>query len=359
MIFAIRSPVVVIATLACGVSGGALFAWLGLPMPWLLGAIVGAAAAAMAGLPARVPKGLRNLILVILGLMIGSSIHRDTLAHIARWPVSMTAVAVYVGVVITATYHFLRRFAGFDPVTAFFAASPGGILAMTVIGTAFGGRTRSIALTHGVRIVLVLFTIVFSYHLLLGVGSNLTAPGSGAVPLTANQIILLTVIGAVGWLLGALLRLPAGAMLGPLLLVAAAQLLGVKFSPLPAYPLLLAEVVLGSGIGADFAGVKPRELARGMMISLVATLGMLSLSLMFSLAVRELTGMPLDALFLALSPGGLSGVSLVALALGIEPAFVAAHNLLRVLLILIAGPLVFRMIDRRGHRLTDAGGVSR
>jgi membrane AbrB-like protein len=355
----LRPPLNVLATLACGVGGGALFAALGLPMPWLLGAIVGAAAAAMAGLPAGIPGGLRNIILVILGLMIGSGIHRDTLAHVSRWPVSMAAVAVYVGVVTTAMYHFLRRFAGFDPVTAFFAASPGGILAMTVIGGAYGGRERGIALTHAVRIVLVLFTIIFSYHLLLGVGSNLTRPGTGAVALTGHQIMLLILIGAAGWLLGACLRLPAGAMLGPLLLIAVAQLLGVGFPPLPAYPLLLAEVVLGSGIGADFAGVKPRELLRGMILSLAATLGMLSLSLLFSLVVRALTGMPLDALFLALSPGGLSGVSLVALALGIEPAFVTAHNLLRILLILLAGPLVFRVIDGGGHRLTEGRKVRR
>jgi len=186
MSFCIHPPLAIGATLASGVLGGALFAWLGLPMPWLLGAIGGAAVAAMAGFPTRVPNALRNLILVILGLMIGSSIHRDTLAHISRWPISMAAVAIYVGLVTTAMYHFLRRVAGFDPVTAYFAASPGGILAMTVIGGALGGRERNIALTHAVRIVLVLFTIIFSYHLLLGVGSNLTRPETGAVPLTGN-----------------------------------------------------------------------------------------------------------------------------------------------------------------------------
>ena len=82
-------------------------------------------------------------------------------------------------------------------------------------------------------------------------------------------------------------------------------------------------------------------------LSLVATLGMLALSLLFSLALRPLTGMPFDALFLALSPGGLTGISLVALAMGIDPAFVTAHNVLRVLLILLAGPLVFRVAHRR------------
>jgi uncharacterized membrane protein AbrB (regulator of aidB expression) len=80
---------------------------------------------------------------------------------------------------------------------------------------------------------------------------------------------------------------------------------------------------------------------------------MLALSLLFSLALRPLTGMPLDALFLALSPGGLTGISLIALAMGIEPAFVTAHNVLRVLLILIAGPLVFRAVNARTQRRAE------
>jgi uncharacterized protein len=356
---ALTPSIATVATLASGLIGGVLFAFLRLPMPWLLGTICGAAAAAMAGLPARIPDGLRDMVLAILGLMIGSSIHQGTLAHISRWPISMAAVAIYVGVVITAMYHFLRRFAGFDPVTAYFAASPGGILAMTVIGRAFGGRERSIALTHAVRVVLVLFIIIFSYHLLLGVDAGHAASTAHAVRLTGWQSLILTAIGAAGWFFGWLLRVPAGAMLGPLILVAVVQLLGVTFPPLPPHLLLLAEAVLGSGIGADFTGVTPRELARVMAASLAVTLGMLILSLLFSLALRPLTGLPLDMLFLALSPGGLTGVSLVALALGIEPAFVAAHNLLRVLLILIAGPLVFRLVEGGCTSMNEAGKENR
>ena len=213
----LRPSIATLATLASGAAGGVLFAVLGLPMPWLLGAIAGAAAAAMSGLPARVPGWLRSTVLIVLGLMIGSSIHHNTLAHISRWPISMAAVALYVGVVTTAMYHFLRRFAGFDPVTAYFAASPGGILAMTVIGGAFGGRERNIATTHAVRVVLVLFTIVFSYHLLLGVGSGHAQSVAGAnASLSLVQMAELAAIGGAGWVLGKLLRLPAGAMLGPL-----------------------------------------------------------------------------------------------------------------------------------------------
>lgn len=333
------------STLGSGIAGGALFSLLGLPMPWLLGGIFGSGAAAVAGLPAGLPRWLREGVLVVLGLMIGSTVQRDTLAYLSRWPISMAAVALYVAVVIGSMSLFLRRFARFDPVTAYFASAPGGFMAMTVIGGAFGGRERNIALTQGIRLVLVVFTIVFSYHLLLGVGTAPAAAGGAAgLHLTPGQGGELAAIGAFGWLLGRFLRLPASAMLGPLVLMAVARLSNlVTPPPVPQLPLLMAEAVLGCRIGADFAGVQLRELARGMAMSLAATVWMLVLSLAFSLALRPLTGMPLDALFLALSPGGISGVSMIALALGIQPAFVTAHSLLRLLLILFAGPLVFRL----------------
>jgi uncharacterized protein len=348
-----KRSVPIFAALVSGAAGGALFALMGLPMPWLLGAICGTAMPAMAGIAVRVPSWLRNIILVVLGLMIGSGIHHDSLANISRWPITMVGVTVYVIVVIATIYHFLRRCAGFDPVTAYFAASPGGILMMTTLGGAFGGRERSIALTHAVRVVLVLFTIVFGYHLMFGAGSAAIS-SVGTVPrLTWLQVGLWAVIGAAGWFAGRLLHMPAAAMLGPFLLIAIAQLLGLVLQPLPVFPLLVAEVVIGSGIGSDFAGVKIRELVHGMVLSFLVTLWMLILSLIFSLALRPITGLPLDALFLAFSPGGLTGISLVALALKIDPAFVTAHNVLRVVLILFASPLVFQTISRRGNHRNE------
>ncbi len=348
-----RRTAATFAALASGVAGGALFFWLRLPMPWLLGAICGTAVPAMAGRRVGVPARLRNAVLVIVGLMIGSGVHHDSLAMISRWPVTMAGVAVYVTVVIATIYRFLRRFAGFDPVTAYFAASPGGILMMTTLGGAFGGRERSIALTHAVRVVLVLFTIVLGYHLMLGNGAAGASPADSLPQLTWLNVGVWTALGATGWSVGRLLHLPSAPMLGPLLLIVAVQLAGCAIPPLPDFPLLAAEVVIGSGIGCDFVGVRLRELARGVVLSFLVTLWMLVLSLLFSLALRPLTGFSLDTLLLAFSPGGLTGISLVALALKIDPAFVTAHNMLRVVLILFAGPLVFRALNRGKDRPFD------
>jgi len=282
-------------------------------------------------------------VLAVLGLMIGSTLHAEAAASFARWPLTLAAVALYVVVVTGTLYAFLRRFAGFDPVTAYFSAAPGGFMAMTVIGGAFGGRTRNIVLAHSIRLVLVVFTLVTAYHVALGGAPPRWVP---LAALGARDLALFALLGAGGWWLARLARVPAAAMLGPMLAMAAASLAGVARAPMPTAPLLLAELVLGSGIGAQFSGIGLRELLRGGLIALVSTLYMLALSLAFAWLLAPLSGVSFPALFLALSPGGMSGVSIVALALGVEPAFVTLHNVFRVFLILLAGPLVFRWTRR-------------
>jgi len=145
-------------------------------------------------------------------------------------------------------------------------------------------------------------------------------------------------------------------MIGPLVLMAVAKLSSLALPRPPGDLLVLAEWVLGSGIGADFAGVGLAELVRGAAVSVAATLWMLLMSVAFALALVPLTDQSPASLLLALSPGGLSGVSMVALALGIDPAFVTAHNVFRVLLILIVAPVVFRLAGGSRNDTESAPG---
>ncbi|AWN14799.1 AbrB family transcriptional regulator [Salinisphaera sp. LB1] len=330
------------AALATATVGGGVFALVHLPMPWLLGAITGTAIAVMSGVTARIPRWLRNLVLVVIGLMIGATLQPSILGNLARWPVSLCAVALYVGLVTSAQYLFFRRVGGYDAPTAYFSAAPGGFMAMTVIGGDYGGAERVIALMHAVRIVLVVFVLVFGFHLLVAhAGSGNANRYVSLADVTASHWLILMAVGAIGAAASKVLRLPGAIMLGPLMAMGVVQVSGLATIHVPNAPILIAEVVLGSSIGAQFAGASFAEVRRGLLLSLTSTLTMLVISAGFAFGLHALTGLNLEALFLAFSPGGMSGISLIALALGIEPAFVTVHNMLRVLIILIAGPAVF------------------
>ncbi|APZ42320.1 AbrB family transcriptional regulator [Acidihalobacter ferrooxydans] len=334
-------------TLAAGVLGGYMLALAGLPLPWMLGAIAGASVAAVWGLETALPRWLRNGALVVIGLMLASSIHPGILKHIAHWPVSMTGVALYVVIATASLYALFRRFAGFDPTTAYFASAPGGLMAMVVVGAQLGGNEQKIALTHAIRVVFVVFIVVLGSHALFGINTQHSAAVASRSP-TLTQWSLLIMVGAAGWALGRLLRLPAAAMLGPLLVMAVARIGGVHFAPVPAPLFAVAQVVIGTGIGAGFAGISLRDLLRHALLSVLAAVWLLILSALLAWALERLTGLPFDALFLGLTPGGLSAISIIAIALEINPAFVIAHNLFRIILITFAAPVVFRVLRR--HR---------
>jgi len=49
---------------------------------------------------------------------------------------------------------------------------------------------------------------------------------------------------------------------------------------------------------------------------------------------------------LAFSPGGLTEMSLVALALEIDTAFVATHHIVRISVVVMAVPFLFKFLNR-------------
>ena len=56
---------------------------------------------------------------------------------------------------------------------------------------------------------------------------------------------------------------------------------------------------------------------------------------------------PADVLVLSFAPGGLAEMALIALILGIDTAFVSAMHVMRIAIVVIGAPLVFRLAGRR------------
>ena len=94
------------------------------------------------------------------------------------------------------------------------------------------------------------------------------------------------------------------------------------------------------------------------MLSLGSTAILIAVSMGFAYMLQPFTSEGVEAVLLAFAPGGLAEMSLIALALGIEAAFVATHHIIRIAMIVILAPAVFRAIERRQKRRStgDGGG---
>ena len=338
-------------TLAVGTAGGALFAWLNLPLGWMLGAMVATTVVSLGGAKLHVPGPMRSIMVAVLGVLLGASFTPEILDKVRQWPLTIACLVLYLGILVSVLFVYFHRIVGFDAPTAYFSAAPGGLGEMVITGAAMGADDRTIALVHTSRILLVVLTIPFWYRFMTGVTPT---PSSIGPSIGAMGIADLSVLGAcavVGVVGGRLIRLPAYRISGPLLASALVHVTGLSSSAPPWEVVAVAQVVMGSAIGARFTGVPLRRVLGVMAAALVSTVVMLAATVAFALVLAPATGIDWRSIVLAYAPGGLAEMSLIALSLGIETAFVATHHVLRIALIVVGAPLVFA-------RLRSSGGGS-
>lgn len=335
----------ILLALAIGTAGGWLANLMQIPLAWMIGAMTATTVAAMAGLPIALPIVYRTAMVAVLGVMLGSGFAPEILDRVADWGLSILGLITYTVVSAAVVSVFLRRVAGYDRVTAFFSASPGGLSEMILIGTAKGGDERIISLTHTSRILLVVLALPFVLQWIFGFSPGPQPPGG--IPLVeaeALDMAVLTLCGVVGFFAARAIRLLAAAILGPMVVSAAVHLAGWSDAKPPTELVAAAQVVVGATIGCRFAGVGLRLVGRTILASIGSTIILVAGCLLFATMLSPVTDLPTIALFLAYAPGGVAEMSLIALALSVDAALVASHHIIRIFFIVVFTPLLFNLL---------------
>lgn len=331
-----------------GVATGALFNWATLPLPWMLGPMIATAIAAMLRAPVAAPSGLRPYVIVVIGVMLGSGFSPDFLDQIGLWMISFACLAVYLAVCAIVTVPYYRYVAGYDGPTAYFAGMPGGLSEMMIVGEEMGADDRAIVLAHASRIIIVVALVAIWFRVVQGIDlSDRSGFGTSFIEIPLFELGVLLAAGVAGFFLGRALRLPAPALLGPMLISAVVHLTGMTSNPPPQELVIAAQILLGTIIGGRFIGVAPRKIMTALGLSLGATTLLLCITFAFALSLYSVLGQSLEQVILAFSPGGLAEMSLVALAMDADIAYVASHHLVRISLIVAIAPLAFRWFAKR------------
>ncbi|MEK9827493.1 MAG: AbrB family transcriptional regulator [Rhodospirillales bacterium] len=334
-------------TLIIGASGGWLFTRLGTPLPWMLGALSATMVGSMVGLPLQVPQLFRRLWIIVLGVMLGSCFGPETLDHMVLWGGSFAGMIAFVTFATLAVAWFYNRFGKFDRNTALFCATPGGLGEMAILGPALGADEKTIVLTHATRIVMVMACVPPAYALMEGYvpAPNLGSKG-GLSDANLYDLAILGIAGFGGALLAKVLRLPAWQMCGSMFASAAIHAANITSATPPQELVAFAQIVIGSGAGARFAGSKPHELVKPVALSALATLLVLLMAAAVAYAISLTLNLDFRAVHLSYSPGGFAEMSLIALALGIEAPFVAVHHMGRIFVVVIMASVLGRVLQR-------------
>ena len=341
--------------LMIGVAGSILFAWLDIPLPWLLGSMFACSVAALSSAPIAAPSVVRPPTLVILGILLGASFTPRFFYDLEQALPTLLGLIVFMVVAAACCGFYFHKVAGFDAKTAYFSGMPGGLMEMVILGDANGADARLIALVHSGRILLIISFLPILIELLFEVDlQRQDFVGQSFAAISLGDSLAIAATAAAGILIGHVLHIPAKYLLGPLAASAAVHALGWSDFRPPAELVNIAQIILGTTIGCRFLGFEPMLTIRILFLSLGATIILLCLTFLFGFGMGYIIDQPPLPIILAYSPGGLAEMSLVAVSLQIEVVFVTIHHVVRVFAIMVSAGYVFAFAKRylNGKRRT-------
>ncbi len=333
-----------------GLLGGFAALYLGLPMPFMLGGIFGAAAFVLwyerdnKQLP-KLSRWIRLVFMSIIGAMIGSRFSPELLTLLPQFWISGLALIPYILLAHAGGYAIMRFIGGYEKLDAYFASLPGGIIDSTALAEEAGADLRIVTAQHFIRIILVVTTVPLLFLFIEGeaVGS-LAGQTMATTDYNVVDIALVITIALIGLFIGQLTKLPVSHMLGPLLLALSLSISGLVDINIPPWLSHAAQFMVGTALGSQFSGVSRRLLTRGLGMGILAAAYMFFLAAIFATLLTSLVPADFGAMFISFTAGGLAEMSLIALSLNFNPVVVALHHLARILLTVYIGDFLSRRV---------------
>jgi hypothetical protein len=215
---------------------------------------------------------------------------------------------------------------------------------MVAMSEDYGSDPRLVAFMQYVRVALVVVSASVVTRLLTDVSGPVGASQIAPDDPTILGVLSTLAIAAIGAGVALALKLPGGALIGPMILGAVLHATAVASMALPASLLDAAYATIGWYVGLRFTRETVRETLGALPEILIATTGLIALCGGWAFGITYL--MPVDFLtaFLATSPGGLDSVAIIAVGSKVDVSFVLAVQTLRLFVVLITGPILARWI---------------
>jgi uncharacterized protein len=341
-----------VAWLSVGIATAAVALGLsaaGLPSSTLFGALVIGVVVALAR-PGRiaVPPVAFAASQAVVGVTIGAYLRGSSLSALGgEWLPVLLVSAATLGVSLAAGA-VLARVTSVDEPTAALGMVAGGASGIVGIAGELGGDDRLVAFMQYLR-VLVVVVVTPLFTALAFPGHHGAAAAAGSEPAFGDleDWLLTLAIAPLGALAGRRTRLPAGILLGPMILSAALTLaLPDGTFAVPAVLRELAFAGIGLSVGLRFTIATVREVGRLLVPVAIAILALLLACFGLAVVLWLTTSVSLLDAYLATTPGGLYAVLALAFGAGANTTFIVAVQGLRVIVMVLVAPLAVRRLVR-------------
>ncbi|MDV6281780.1 AbrB family transcriptional regulator [Rhodococcus jostii] len=331
-----------------------LFAVVGVISPTLFAALIAAIVFAVAGIgPSRPPRPATMAAQAMLAVSIGLSMRRETLSALGSHGLVVVGFSIATLLLSVGTGLILGRHRDVDSATGVLSMIAGGATGLIAVAQDLGADGRVVVVAQYLRVALV----VLSMPLIVTYGFAAPSTTASVLPVTSGSAVpwwfsigFMIIVMIAGTGAAMLVRIPVPATLGPLIASASCELAGwVDGIHIPSVVLPIAFLIIGWQAGLSFTrdslGALGRIFVWALALIVVLTVACAGLGVLLSMW----TGISVLDGYLATTPGGLSAVLAVATSTDSDATFVAASQVIRLVMMLCAAPLLVWAITRR-HR---------
>lgn len=324
----------------CGI-GGALFAWLNTPLPWMIGPLLLMAAFNFGGAGLRPPPACRQVGQVVIGAALGLYFTPAVTQQVVSYWHFLLLAAVLAIVIACACAWFVSAVTDTDRTTAFFSSVPGGAAEMAVLAERYGARVDRVAIAQSMRILAVVIVVPFALTYAGVHGADVYVPATSV--LDWGRLGLLLMLAAAGGGVLAAAGAPNAFMLGALFSVIGLTVSGVQLSTIPPMVSNAAQLMIGCALGGRF---ERRFLGRvpGFVAATLASIVLaLVLAATLGASLAWAYGLPVPSAILATAPGGIAEMCITAKVLQLGVPLVTAAHVTRVIVLVTGTGTLFRL----------------
>jgi uncharacterized protein len=336
-------------TLAIGSAGGLLFLWAELPGGLISGAMIAVAGAGIAGRPLGLPQPIAHIILMILGLSLGSMVSPVMIRNLSAYPVTIALLAAATFCATFGSSFYLQRFHGWDRTSALLAGSPGALSQVIMLATERNADVAGIAVVQIMRVIILTAAVpmLLAATGVMGHGP-LPSRGPAAAPMALAELAAVAVALLLRWL-----NFPASWMFGAMLGSSVMHGAGWIEGGVPQWAYLTALIGIGILIGTRFGKISPRTILSHIGAAVGSFAVAIAISAVFVTAIALMTHVKFSDIVVAFAPGAMDAMLALALTLHVDPVFVGAHHLSRFIFVSIATPGIVHLYGKAQDDLDD------
>lgn len=160
------------------------------------------------------------------------------------------------------------------------------------------------------------------------------------------KLAITLIIGLIGGLTAMRLKVPAGAMVGSMLLVAIFNVItGNAYMPQDVR--IITQMAAGAFIGAGIRYKDVLDLKKMIKPAILMIVAMITLDTLMGYIMYNITGIDLVTSLFACAPGGIVDMSLISNDLGADSSKVALLQLVRLMSVMMLFPMITKFISSR------------